>query len=105
VPIAPASAVRALPGFEGVAILLRFAAEHWDGTGPRALRGDRIPLGSRILAVCGALGVPFDQTLRSIQGASGTAFDPAVVTALSVELLGPLPDFEAPVRALRLRPP
>lgn len=96
VPIAPAAAVRALPGFEAVAILLRFARERWDGSGPNGLQGDRIPLGSRILAACGALGVPFDQTLRSIQGASGTAFDPAVVTALSVELLGPVPEFEAP---------
>jgi hypothetical protein len=40
--------------------------------------------------------VPFDDTLRAIQGASGTAYDPAVVTALSVELLGPVPDFEEP---------
>jgi hypothetical protein len=96
VPIAPASAVRALPGFESVAIVLRFAHERWDGAGPHGLRGDRIPLASRILGVCEALGVPFDQTLRSIQGASGQAFDPAVVTALSVELLGPVPDFEEP---------
>lgn len=94
VSIAPAAAVRALPGFEAVAIILRFARERWDGGGPHGLRGDRIPLGSRILAVCDALGVPFDETLREIQGASGTGFDPAVVTALSVELLGPLPDFE-----------
>jgi hypothetical protein len=36
--------------------------------------------------------VPFDDTLRAIQGASGSAFDPAVVNALSHEVLGPVPD-------------
>jgi hypothetical protein len=96
VQIAPAAAVRALPGFEAVAVVLRFVPERWDGSGPHGLRGDRIPLASRILATCDALGVPFDDTLRAIQGASGTAYDPAVVTALSVELLGPVPDFEEP---------
>ena len=94
VAAAPEAAVRALPGFEAVAIVLRFARERWDGGGPHGLRGDRIPLGSRILATCAALGSPFDDTLREIQGASGKAYDPAVVTALSVELLGPVPDFE-----------
>jgi hypothetical protein len=94
VPIAPAAAVRALPGFEAVGIVLRFARERWDGAGPHGLRGDRIPLGSRILAVCDVVGVPFEETLRTIQGASGSAFDPAVVNALSHELLGPVPDVE-----------
>ena len=97
VRIAPAAAVRAVPGLEAVAVVLRFASERWDGGGPHGLRGDRIPLGSRILAVCDALGAPFDETLRAIQGASGSAFDPAVVAALSFELLGPVPDLdEAP---------
>lgn len=92
VPIAPAAAVRALPGFEAVGIVLRFARERWDGAGPHGLRGDRIPLASRILAVCDVVDVPIDDTLRAIQGASGSAFDPAVVNALSHELLGPVPD-------------
>src|SRR3954447_8826896 len=94
VPIAPAAAVRALPGFEAVGIVLRFARERWDGTGTHGLRGDRIPLASRILAACDVLAVPLDDTLRAIQGASGRAFDPAVVNALSHELLGPVPDVE-----------
>ena len=94
VPIAPAAAVRALPGFESVGVVLRFARERWDGAGPHGLRGDRIPLGSRILAACDVIDVPLDDTLRAIQGASGSAFDPAVVNALSHELLGPVPDLE-----------
>src|SRR5215218_3043988 len=94
VAASPAAAVRALPGFEAVAIVLRFARERWDGGGPHGLRGDRIPLAGRVLSVCDALGVPLDEALRTIQGASGTAFDPVVVNALSAELLGPVPALE-----------
>lgn len=97
VPAAPAAAVRALPGFESVAIVLRFAHERWDGTGPHGLRGDRIPLASRVLAACDAIGLDFDTSLRAVQGASGSRFDPSVVVALSYELLGPIPEFEPPV--------
>jgi hypothetical protein len=97
VPVAPAEAVRALPGFESVAIALRFAHERWDGRGPQGLRGDRIPLSSRVLAACEQIGMRFDAGLRTVQGASGSRFDPSVVAALSQELLGPLPEFEQPV--------
>ncbi len=92
----PTAAVRLLPGFEAVAIVLRFAAERWDGAGPHRLRGEGIPLDSRILAVCHALEPPPEAALRAIQGDSGRAYDPAVVTALSVELLGPIPELGAP---------
>jgi hypothetical protein len=97
VAAAPATAVRALPGFEAVGVVLRFARERWDGGGPHGLRGDRIPLAGRILAVCAALTFPIDDTLRAIQGDSGSAFDPAVVSALSAELLGPPPDLDLTV--------
>ena len=96
-PVAPAAAVRALPGFESVGIALRFAHERWDGGGPHGLRGDRIPLGSRVLAVCREVDGELDECLRAIQGASGSRFDPSVVAALSHELLGPMPEFEQPV--------
>jgi hypothetical protein len=91
VPIAPPAAVRSEPGLESVAVVLRFAREHWDGRGPHGLRGQRIPLAARILAACEALGVPSDGSLRNIQAQSGSRFDPAVVSALSQELLGPMP--------------
>jgi len=97
VPVAAAAAVRALPGFESVEIALRFAHECWDGRGPRGLRGDRIPLASRVVSACRAIGDPFDASLREVQGASGSRYDPSVVAALSQELLGPLPEFEQPV--------
>lgn len=97
VAVAPAEAVRALPGFAAVGLVLRFARERWDGGGPHGLRGQRIPLGSRILAVCAAFDGDIDRALRAIQASSGTAFDPAVVTALSHELLGPVPDLASEV--------
>ena len=98
VPVAADTAVRALPGFESVRIVLRFGRERWDGGGPHGLRGARIPLASRVIAVCEALEGDLDDSLRAIQGASGSSFDPAVVAALSHELLGPMPEFEPPVR-------
>ena len=95
-----------LPGFEAVALILRFAAERWDGRGAHGLPADRIPLASRILAPCHSLrlltaaspagaGDTVDVALRHVMGASGTIFDPTVVAALSRELLGDVPEFAA----------
>lgn len=100
VPGEPAAAIRALPGYEAVAIVLRFADEHWNGTGPHGLRGNRIPLASRILAACKAIESPGSEPLRAVQGASGGVYDPAVVMALSRELLGPIPELEAEAEAV-----
>jgi hypothetical protein len=95
---ASAGAVAGLPGLECVAVLLRFARERWDGDGPDGLRGDRIPLGSRVLTACAGFAADpegyrsrrgGDRVLRQAQAVSGTALDPAVVAALSEELLGP----------------
>jgi hypothetical protein len=95
---ASAGAVAGLPGMECVAVLLRFARERWDGSGPDRLRGERIPLGSRVLAGCvGFASEPEgyrsrrggDRVLRAAQATSGTELDPAVVAALSEEMLGP----------------
>ena len=65
--------------------------EHWDGSGyPRGLKGDKIPIGARILAVVDAfesmtVGRPHrsatsrDEAVREIEGLSGRQFDPKVV--------------------------
>ena len=46
-----------VPGLEVVATIVRFHHERWDGGGyPDRLGGARIPLASRIIAVCDAFG-------------------------------------------------
>lgn len=64
--------------------------EHYDGSGyPGGLRGDAIPLGARIFAVCDALdaltvnrpyskAVSFEEARKRIISGSGTSFDPGV---------------------------
>jgi putative nucleotidyltransferase with HDIG domain len=64
--------------------------ERWDGTGRRALRGDEIPVGARIIAVADGYdgmvtdrayrkGIPSEHALALLREASGTLFDPRVV--------------------------
>jgi HD-GYP domain-containing protein (c-di-GMP phosphodiesterase class II) len=88
-----------IPGLEAVATIVRFHHERWDGTGyPDGLSGGRIPLASRIIAVCDAYGAmtsdrPYRAALRAdvalseIRTGSGSQFDPDVVYAL-IETLG-----------------
>lgn len=47
-----------------VCLTLRSCSEHWDGSGPRALAGETIPLTSRILLLCGDV----EKLLRSGRG-------------------------------------
>jgi HD-GYP domain-containing protein (c-di-GMP phosphodiesterase class II) len=72
---------------------VRSTHERYDGTGyPDGLKADRIPLASRVIAVCDAYDAMTSnrphRTARSPEAAmaelqrhSGTQFDPAVVTA------------------------
>jgi hypothetical protein len=80
-------------GLEVVATIVRFHHERWDGDGyPDGLRGARIPLASRIIAVCDAFGAmtcdrPYRtgmaaaEALGELRDGAGTQFDPAVVDA------------------------
>ena len=80
-------------GLEHLAGAVRATHEAWDGSGyPDRLRGDQIPLVSRIVAVCDAYdamtsGRPYRRPLserdarRRLQAAAGTQFDPEVVDA------------------------
>jgi response regulator RpfG family c-di-GMP phosphodiesterase len=85
--------LREIPEFRGAAELLYAARERWDGNGyPRALAGERIPAGARIVAVAVAWDAMTSQRAyrpalsltdaqREIAEGSGTAYDPVVVEA------------------------
>ncbi len=84
----------AAPALAAAARLVRFSHERWDGGGyPEGLRGDQIPLGARVIAVCDAFDAmtavrPYRPTPMSLEGAvaelrrcAGAQFDPHVVEA------------------------
>jgi HD domain len=85
--------VAAVPELEDVAKLVRHSHERWDGGGyPDGIAGDRIPLGSRIIACADAYhamrsdrpyrkGRSAAAALVELRACAGTQFDPAVVTA------------------------
>jgi diguanylate cyclase (GGDEF)-like protein len=76
-----------------VARLVRSSGERWDGSGyPDSLRGEQIPLGARVVAVCEAYAAmvserPYSvamkpsRALEELERGAGTQFDPAVVAA------------------------
>jgi HD-GYP domain-containing protein (c-di-GMP phosphodiesterase class II) len=79
---------------ERAAEIIRCAHEHFDGSGyPRGLRGEEIPLESRIILAVDALdamimdrpysvGRPLDHALTELHNEAGKQFDPVVVEAL-----------------------
>jgi len=97
-----AEMVARVPGLEAVALIVRLHHERPDGKGyPYGLRGDQIPMASRIVSVCGAYGVmtkrwphrdaiEIDAALSELTRHAGTQFDPDVVEALGACLRQPL---------------
>jgi diguanylate cyclase (GGDEF)-like protein len=85
--------VLAAPALAHTASLIRSSHERTDGTGyPDHLRGEQIPIGSRIIAVCDAFDAmtsprPYRETktpdaaLKELTRCAGTQFDPDVVHA------------------------
>src|SRR4051794_28263895 len=86
--------LRAVPGLGPVARMVRHGHERFDGNGyPDGLRGEEIPLGSRIVLVCDAYDAmtsprPYrdalsrEQAVAELAAHAGTQFDPRVVDAL-----------------------
>lgn len=84
---------RKIPFLEETSEIVYAHHEKYDGTGyPRALKGDDIPLGAKIVSVANAFdSMVSDQPYRrarslgaarkEIQGAAGAQFDPAVADA------------------------
>jgi two-component system cell cycle response regulator len=97
-PIVGERILRTAPSLSQVAALVRSCHERWDGSGyPDGLRGDQIPLGARIIAVCDAYhsmrsAKPYrgarvqQQAQAELRRCAGSQFDPAVVRALLAEL-------------------
>jgi len=89
-----------MPGLWHLAPLVRASHERWDGCGyPDGLRGERIPLVSRIVFACDAYdamtsersygeAVPPDVAMREIAANAGTQFCPASARALIAALGG-----------------
>ena len=81
------------PALRPVARLVRSSHERWDGGGyPEGLRGDEIPLGARVVAVCDAFdamtterpyrdSVSVTDAIAELRDCAGTQFDPMVVEA------------------------
>lgn len=89
--------LRAIPGFERVALLVLHHHERIDGKGyPAGLEADEIPLGSKIISVidsfdamvsdrCYRKGLPVEEATRRLHAGSGSQFD-SDVTKLFVEI-------------------
>jgi two-component system, cell cycle response regulator len=85
----------AAPALRSAARLVRASHECWDGSGyPDGLKGEEIPLGARLVAVCDAFhAMTTDRphrparsradALSEVSRCSGTQFDPEVVEAFA----------------------
>ena len=87
------SVLRLFPGLDKASLYALHHHESYDGRGyPGGLRGDEIPIGSRIVAVidaydamisnrCYRKGLSHEEAVRRLKTTEGTQFDPAVVRA------------------------
>jgi diguanylate cyclase (GGDEF)-like protein/putative nucleotidyltransferase with HDIG domain len=99
-PVIGERILRVLPGLGNVARIVRHEHERWDGAGyPDGLRGDEIPLGSRIIIAADTYhAITSDRPYRAARSHSeaveelsrcaGTQFDPDVTAALIGFLYG-----------------
>jgi diguanylate cyclase (GGDEF)-like protein/putative nucleotidyltransferase with HDIG domain len=86
--------LRAVPGLGPVARMVRHGHERFDGTGyPDGLRGEEIPLGSRIVLACDAYdamtsprpyrdALSHEEAVAELVAGTGTQFDARIVDAL-----------------------
>ena len=79
------------PGLRPIAGLVRSSHERWDGSGyPDGLRGEQIPLGARIIAICDAYDAmtnerpyraarPVADAIAELCRGAGRRYDPRIV--------------------------
>jgi two-component system, cell cycle response regulator len=106
--------IGAAPALAHAAKLVRATHERVDGSGyPDGLRGEQIPLGARIIAVCDAFTamtsprtyaaqLTIAQAVAELRRAAGTQFDPVVVHAfaeMAVDLIWPPAQLATPDHA------
>ena len=95
-----------VPGLRRVAKIVRHQLERYDGRGlPDALRGERIPLGSRILAIAAAFDLlttcagerpaTWQEALEQLAKERGEAFDPWLVDLFAEEIQKAPPTVDA----------
>ena len=86
-----AELVARIPCAAHVAYIVGNYEEHWDGSGPRRVRGETIPFEARIVAVANAIvtmtepggdALPLTSSLTEIWRLAGGRYDPEVVSAL-----------------------
>jgi HD-GYP domain-containing protein (c-di-GMP phosphodiesterase class II) len=94
VPRLSAEVLSSVGSLTETARIVRHVNERWDGEGgPDQLKGDAIPIGSRVIALVDALEgltsggsgrrpLPLDVALKEIQSCAGQQFDPACVEPL-----------------------
>jgi HD-GYP domain-containing protein (c-di-GMP phosphodiesterase class II) len=102
-PLRGAEMLERVPGLGNVARIVMSEHEHWDGSGyPQGLKGEDIPLTSRIILVCDAYDAmtsdrPWRGALkpwaavRELRAGAGREFDPQCV----VQLIGVLRESRA----------
>ena len=93
-PVIGERILRAIPGMGAVARIVRHEHEHFDGGGyPDGLRGEEIPIGSRIILACDTYSamttsrpyreaLPHGAAIAELARCAGTQFDPRVTEAL-----------------------
>jgi HD-GYP domain-containing protein (c-di-GMP phosphodiesterase class II) len=93
-----AEMIERFPRLGNVATIVRCLHEHWDGNGyPDGLRGEEIPLASRVVLACDAYDAmtrdrpwrpAFEPWVaaRKLRSGAGHQFDPTVVDALTATL-------------------
>ena len=97
--IAGASMLENIPAFTAVADIIRSHHEKWNGTGyPKRLKGQNIPIGARIVAVCNYYDRNINPCVRQyakthaeatieLLDKAGLDFDPAIVKAFIESVL------------------